>query len=316
MLQPAHARFYGFAAMTLREHHKEAVMQIHKYHGSYNIQRRTQPVKYIVVHYTGSGTPAAGSALANCKYFSGGDRQASAHYFIDDSGVWEYADPAEYFTWHCGDGHGRYGISNSNSIGIEVCQNGDRPYTPAEKIYLRELVQSLMKKFGVPASRVVRHYDASRKMCPFYYAKRPAEWEKLKAEITGQSAPQKPSESKPAPSAPTKTLLAVDGSWGIATTTKAQKVFGTTADGIVSNQPTANRKYLPNCYSGSWQFKSSGYGAGSQLVRAIQRKTGATVDGWFGRQSVQCLQKWLGVSVDGYCGPATVRAFQRWLNTR
>lgn len=143
-------------------------------------------MQYIVVHYTGSGTSKSGSAKANCQYFGGGDRQASAHYFIDDGGVWEYADPSTYYTWHCGDGHGKYGISNANSIGIEVCQNYDVPFTETEIRYLAELVRMLMVKFNVPASRVVRHYDASRKLCPLYYAKRSTEWEALRKRITSQ----------------------------------------------------------------------------------------------------------------------------------
>lgn len=142
---------------------------IERRHGTYNRQTRTEAVRYIVVHYTGSGTSAPGSAAANCKYFSGGNRNASAHYFVDDGTICEYADPATYATWHCGDGHGKYGITNSNSVGIEVCQNGDRPYTEAEIERLAWLVRRLMAQFGVTAEHVVRHYDASRKACPYYY---------------------------------------------------------------------------------------------------------------------------------------------------
>lgn len=288
-------------------------MVINKHHGNYNIQRRTQPVKYIVLHYVGSGSSKPGNALANCKYFASGDKQASAHYFVDDSGIWEYADPSVYFTWHCGDGHGKNGITNSNSIGIEVCVDGDTPYTEKEKGYLKELVPYLMKKYGVPASRVVRHYDASGKMCPYYYAKRPAEWQKLKAELLSQKAPSvTPSPVTPKPAAG---KIDVDGWWGKATTTKAQKVFGTYVDGIVSNQPVANKNHLPRCSSTSWQFTSN-YGGGSQLIKAIQRRIGVTADGWFGPISVKAFQKWLGVSVDSFCGPATVTAFQKWLNSK
>lgn len=159
-------------------------MNINKYHGSYNIQKRTSSIKYIVVHYTGSGTTNAGAAKANCQYFSRANRNASAHYFIDNGGIWEYADPAALVTWHCGDGHGAYGITNANSIGIEVCLDGDKPFTSTEIKYLAELVQYLMKKFGVSASNVVRHYDASRKQCPLYYAKRNDAWLKLRSQIT------------------------------------------------------------------------------------------------------------------------------------
>lgn len=159
---------------------------INQYHGNYNIQTRTTSVKYIVVHYVGAGSSASGNALANCKYFAGGNRQASAHYFIDDANIYEYANPSTYATWHCGDGKGKYGITNQNSIGIEVCNNGG-PFTDAEISRLTWLVQKLMSDFGVSASHVVRHYDASRKLCPLYYAQNSSAWNSLHAQITGGS---------------------------------------------------------------------------------------------------------------------------------
>ena len=167
---------------------------IERRHGTYNRQTRTEAVRYIVVHYTGSGTSAPGSAAANCKYFSGGNRNASAHYFVDDRDIYEYADPAAYATWHCGDGKGRYGITNANSVGIEVCQNGDRPYTEAEIERLAWLVRQLMDRFGVPPERVVRHYDASRKACPYWYTPYgsggTAGWRALRDRITREEEEQ------------------------------------------------------------------------------------------------------------------------------
>ena len=90
---------------------------IQKYHGKYNTQSRGgTKVRYIVVHYVGAGTSAPGSALANCKYFAGGNRKASAHYFIDDGSTYEYASPS-VATWHVGDGHGRYDSNLAIQIG-------------------------------------------------------------------------------------------------------------------------------------------------------------------------------------------------------
>lgn len=157
---------------------------INKYHGSYNIVRRTSQVKYIVVHYVGAGTSKAGSAKANCIYFSKANRNASAHYFIDDGYIYEYADPKKYATWHCGDGKGKYGITNQNSIGIEVCINGNNPFTQEEIKRLTWLVQKLMKDYNIAADHVVRHYDASRKQCPKYYVNG-SRWAALHAQITG-----------------------------------------------------------------------------------------------------------------------------------
>ena len=42
-------------------------------------------IKYIVIHYVG----ATGTAKNNVDYFYGGDRQASAHYFVDDGSIWQ-----------------------------------------------------------------------------------------------------------------------------------------------------------------------------------------------------------------------------------
>ena len=108
--------------------------------------------------------------------------------------------------------------------------------------------------------------------------------------------------------------IAEDGDWGKATTLLAQKVFGTTQDGIISSQPIDYKKYLPNVYA--IEYVSFRNADGSQLITAIQRKIGATADGFFGRKSILAFQKWLGVKQDCSVGPDTVKAFQKWLNAR
>ena len=125
--------------------------------------RRGKKVAYIVVHDTGNRAATA-TAMNHYRYFNGGNRQASAHYFIDDKGVVQLVEDA-YAAWHCGDGHGRWGITNSNSIGTELCINqGNAMGKPYD--YARTLIRELMAYYRLPKSRVVRHYDASRKNCP------------------------------------------------------------------------------------------------------------------------------------------------------
>ncbi|RKD25206.1 N-acetylmuramoyl-L-alanine amidase [Caminicella sporogenes DSM 14501] len=68
-------------------------------------------------------------------------------------------------TLRCGDGEGKYSITNHNSIGIEVCVNEDGDYDKAVENTV-DLVKYLMEKHDVPLDRVVRHYDVSRKICP------------------------------------------------------------------------------------------------------------------------------------------------------
>lgn len=306
-------------------------MKINKYHGNYNISKRTMPIKYIVVHYTGDGTSKAGSAKNNCIFFSGGDRDASAHYFIDDGGVWEYANPKEYYTWHCGDGHGRYGISNANSIGIEVCQNYDQPFTETEIRYLTELVLLLMNRFGVYAEHVVRHYDASRKLCPLYYAKRQSEWDKLRNRITGHKTTKRASETKPASTTAisTKDLvkkgqkglnkilgaeLVIDGSRG-AKTKKCE---------VMAVQAGLNKDYKCQlAVDGSYGYKTKAcmshravqYGDTGALVKAVQcilythGYNPKGIDGHCGNgmvAAIKAFQKKSGLTVDGSCGAKTM----------
>ena len=111
-----------------------------------------------------------------------------------------------------------------------------------------------------------------------------------------------------------KIVLTVDGSFGPDTVRRTQQYFGTQMDGIVSYQPSSNKKYLYSAYEGCWNFMNSGYGPGSSMVRAMQRKFGATVDGWAGKDTVIHMQAFLGVTQDGSMGPDTVRAWQAWLN--
>lgn len=144
----------------------------------HNLSKRSCPIEYIVIHYTG-GT---GSAYNNVRYFRSGDRQASADFFIDDESIWRFnPNVRRFYSWHCGDGHGKYGITNANSIGIEVVSNGE-DFSPGEIKRLRFLVMKMMDRYGIPKSHVVRHYDASRKECPAPYIDR-EKWQRLKSKI-------------------------------------------------------------------------------------------------------------------------------------
>lgn len=140
------------------------MLNIQKYQIAYNISRRTQPIQFIVIHDTGNRGVGA-DATMHYKYFNGGDRQSSADFFVDDHSILQVNDYTRNFTWHCGDGKGAYGITNSASIGIEMCINSDGNYEATVKNTI-DLTKYLMRELNIPVERVVRHYDASRKNCP------------------------------------------------------------------------------------------------------------------------------------------------------
>ena len=225
-----------------------------------NCGQRTEKVQYIVIHYTGS----EGTAANNVSYFNGGDRGASAHYFVDRSGaVCEYCDPAKYYAWHCGGSlesshhpyHGK--CTNRNSIGIEICThyNGKNwEFTDKAVAAAVELTKYLMQQFGVPVANVIRHYDVTGKACPrvpgWGAVGGSAEWDKFKKLIGGVSGLSKYSKGD-AVKEMQKMLIAcgyscgecgADGSFGndtLAALKKFEKAVGLAVDGIYSDKDKA-----------------------------------------------------------------------------
>jgi N-acetylmuramoyl-L-alanine amidase CwlA len=161
-------------------------MTINKKQIAYNRTPRNQKPQYIVIHDTGN-TGAGANANAHFNYFNSGDRQASADFFVDKDQTLQVNDYLKYYTWHCGDGNGKYGISNGNSLGIEICVNSDGDYNAAYAKTV-ELTRFLMAGLGISAARVVRHYDASRKNCPASMAVNNwQKWNEFKAAIAVQN---------------------------------------------------------------------------------------------------------------------------------
>lgn len=132
----------------------------------YNTTPRKQEPTYIVIHTTGN--PRAGAdAEAHYNYWNSGKVGQSADFVVDDKQALQINDYNKNYTWHCGDGGGKYGITNSNSIGIEICINEDGDFDKAVANAIK-LVKDLKLKTGI--TQVVRHYDASRKICPAEFA--------------------------------------------------------------------------------------------------------------------------------------------------
>lgn len=117
------------------------------------------------------------------------------------------------------------------------------------------------------------------------------------------------SKPAPAPKPPASSGLRVDGFGGPATVKRWQQIMGTTQDGVISGQGTADKKYHVNLETVRYE------GGGSNLVRAVQRKLGVTADGYLGPNTIKAIQRRLGVGQDGYFGPGTVKALQTRLNT-
>lgn len=111
---------------------------------------------YITVHSTANSNSTAKNErgwLTNPTNTT----ETGFHYVVDDREAIEVIPPNEV-AWHAGDGRGQ---GNMASIGVEICESGDRQKTLENAI---KLVQHLMKTHNI--TNVVRHYDWSKKNCP------------------------------------------------------------------------------------------------------------------------------------------------------
>lgn len=146
---------------------------------------RTQPVEYLVLHYTAGRND---SAAGNVRYFQS-PRGASAHYFVDREGWLQSVDEADT-AWSVGTAgvytqkHPR--CRNGNSISIEMCcryENGVYWLEPAVIDNAARLTRALMRKYNIPIEQVLRHYDVVSKRCPAMWVDDEQAWEGFRKRV-------------------------------------------------------------------------------------------------------------------------------------
>lgn len=139
---------------------------------------RTQPVRYIVMHYTANN---GDTARNNCDYCHRvGGLQASAHYFCDEYGAMQSVLECDT-AWHCGArAYWHPECRNANSIGIEMCSrkraDGSYYILPETVANAAALAREIMQRYGIDTDHVLRHYDVTGKHCPMPWVDDPAQW--------------------------------------------------------------------------------------------------------------------------------------------
>ena len=155
---------------------------------------RTQPVRYIVMHYTANN---GDTARNNCDYYHRvGSLQASAHYFVDEHGAMQSVRECDT-AWHCGArAYWHPECRNANSIGIEMCSrkraDGSYYILPETVANAAALAREIMQRYGIDTDHIVRHYDVTGKRCPMPWVDDPAQWTAFLAMLT----PEHPNEEE------------------------------------------------------------------------------------------------------------------------
>ena len=155
--------------------------------------------EWIVIHYTGNKTD---KAKANANYFYSVNRNASAHYFVDEHNIYQVVKDSDK-AWHVGRNYGKNNLfgkcTNMNSIGIEMCStNGEIADATFDNTVA--LTKELMKKYNIPADHVVTHWMTCSKRCPGWNGWIPPNesiWKVFKNDISSiTTSPSQPIKSQ------------------------------------------------------------------------------------------------------------------------
>lgn len=142
---------------------------------------------YIVIHNTDNTAKTADAKAHATAQHNGNFHGYSAHVFVDDKSTYQ-ALPYNRGAWHVGVNYGGklFGtVNNHNSIGIEMCMNAGYNYEKAFQNTV-DVCKQLMKKYGIPASRVVQHYDVCAKNCPSVIRGK-GDWARFKKLISSET---------------------------------------------------------------------------------------------------------------------------------
>ena len=223
---------------------------------------------YIVIHETDNWSKGA-DAKAHATAMKNGNLAGTVHYYVDSKSIYQTLDHSDG-AWAVGDGKGKYGITNRNSINIEICVNPETDYYVAVD-KAEQLAAYLLKQYGWGTDPLKRHYDASRKNCP----------RRIQAEGRWPEFVQKTAAyMKGASTVNTKTNT---------TSNTAKKTVSLTGKMEVQ---------LPVIQKGSK----------GTAVSMLQAMLGVKVDGDFGNDtdtSLKAFQKNVKLTADGICGKDT-----------
>ena len=256
-------------------------------------------IKYLVMHYVG----AVSTARNNASYFKNTYRGASAHYFVDDNEVVQVVEDKD-IAWHCGNDIYYCGARNSNSLSIEMCcyrmSNGNLNITADTEARAVELAKELMKKYNIPISNVVRHYDVTRKNCPAPFVSDQKRWNNFKKKLQEQSTEEKEKytdyEKRVRNWQDTMNLdynsnLELDGKFGPLCKEEALEHY------LYYKMPTIKNEHVKviqvnlNRHGYDLEVDRSFGPATEKAVKDFQRKHGLTVDGYVGSETTAELLK-------------------------
>jgi N-acetylmuramoyl-L-alanine amidase len=155
-------------AKLLREYPLSDSAGLHyadKWVGTTNFTMRRP--NFVIIHHT-----AQNSCEQTLKTFTLTRTQVSAHYVVCRDGTIHHMLNDLLRAHHAGVGKwGSVSDMNSNSIGIEIDNNGNEPFTELQMASLLQLLERIKKAYNIPQANFIGHMDwaPGRKVDPSRY---------------------------------------------------------------------------------------------------------------------------------------------------
>lgn len=284
-------------------------MEIKETNLEFNALTKRKGTNRIIVHNSGVTVRQSVEIIHNYHKNTRGWAGIGYHFYVRTDGSIYRGRPEDTIGAHA---------TGANSDSIGICFEGNYDEETMSDIQIKagqELVAYLKSKYSI--SKVQRHSDVGKTSCPGtnFPFDEIVNGQTVEGNTTvpnsGQSTATTVTDNQAV-----KEQIGVDGKWGQETTRKAQKVFGTPVDGIVSNQYLVYKEKNKGLLASAFDWKEQPSKNGSVLIGAIQEKISVKKDGFIGPDTITGMQKWLGTTQDGYVSNPSemVRAFQEWLN--
>ena len=266
-----------------------------------------QTPAYIVIHTTDNYAKGANAKAHAKAQHDGNFKGYSAHVYVDDTEA-NQALPYNRGAWHVGVNYGGrlFGtVNNRNSVGIEMCVQAGYNYEKAFQNTV-QVCKQLMKQLGIPADRVVQHYDVCAKNCPSAIRAK-GDWNRFKQLIGAETTTptvdkyyrtRKSWADSKSQIGAYKSLENAKKEWK-----QGYTIYDWNGKAVYPVQTSEKAVVLTGKFE--TQLPIIRKGNSGVAVSVLQSVLGVTVDGHFGddtEASLKVFQKNTGVKVSGTCG--------------
>lgn len=293
--------------LSIKTEKENDIMNINTGFISNNNSYAGQKPAYIVIHNTDNYAKGANAKAHAKAQHDGNFKGYSAHVYVDDTEVYQ-ALPYNRGAWHVGVNYGGrlFGtVNNRNSVGIEMCVQAGYNYEKAFQNTV-QVCKQLMKQLGIPADRVVQHYDVCAKNCPSAIRAK-GDWNRFKQLIGAKTATptvdkyyrtRKSWADSKSQIGAYKSLENAKKEWK-----QGYTIYDWNGKAVYPVQTSKKTVVLTGKFE--TQLPIIRKGNSGVAVSVLQSVLGVTVDGRFGddtETSLKVFQKNTGVKVSGTCG--------------